>query len=70
MVKIDGIEFKGESYITNDTTGTWVWEVKPVLDPLTQQWKLPETHIGKPEFTILFTRLNSGVLPTDRKSVV
>lgn len=64
MVKVEGTEFKGISYITNNATGTWVWEVKPVLDPLTQQWKLPETHIGKPGFTMLLNQVNGSVLPT------
>lgn len=61
-VKIDEIEYNGVSYITNDIRGTWVWEVKPVLEK--DQWVLPEEYRGKPGMTLLMNQVNGSVLPT------
>lgn len=63
-VKINDTEFKGISYVTNDKSGTWIWEVEPELDQLTQQWVLPEKYRNKPGFMNLMNQVNGSVLPT------
>ena len=63
-VKINDTEFKGISYVTNDKSGTWIWEVKPELDQLTQQWVLPEKYRNKPGFMNLMNQVHKSVLPT------
>jgi len=41
-IKIDDVELKGESYLTIDKTGCWLWEnVLPILDNTNNSYKLP-----------------------------
>lgn len=65
-VKVNEIEYNGTGYITNDLSGTWVWEVKPVLEIIDgkEQWVLPEEYRGKPGMTLLMNQVNGSVLPT------
>lgn len=66
MVKIDGLEFKGVSYITCDPLGSWIWEVKPVLENVNgvEQWVLPEKYRNNPNRTLLFNQVEGSILPT------
>ena len=65
MIKIGDLEFNGEAYITCDSKGTWIWEVKPVLEVVDdiEQWVLPEEYRDKPGMTLLMNQVNGMTLP-------
>lgn len=65
MVKVNDIEFTGESYITTDESGVWIWEVKPEYKEIEGKagWYLPEQYQG-PGVSMLMNQVNGHVLPT------
>lgn len=46
-IKIDDVELKGESYLTIDSSGCWIWEgVLPILDKVDDCYKSPPIEKG------------------------
>ena len=64
MLNVEGTNFNGTAYITNDKKGTWVWDVKPVLKDIGSGlgWYLPEEFQGN-GMSLRMEQVNGGVLP-------